>query len=218
MPELVVFDMDGVICEHFNFWLELHKVWGTLEEGKELTKKYLKTDYCKLVQEVIGRLWADKPAQPYYSLVKSVKYVVGAKDAVSKIKLSGCRTAIITSGPYDLALRVQQELGVDFIYANKLLIENDRIVGTNDMSLWTVQNDEKVVPFQELCKQLNITPEKTVAVIHDENDIKLAKYVRQHNGRVIGFMYESHAEVEKNCDVVVRERDLRAILPHISLT
>jgi phosphoserine phosphatase len=41
--KLVCFDMDGVIFD-INIWMELHKVWGTLEEGKVLTKKYLKTD------------------------------------------------------------------------------------------------------------------------------------------------------------------------------
>ena len=34
MPTLICFDMDGVIFEHRNFWLELHKVFGTLEEGR----------------------------------------------------------------------------------------------------------------------------------------------------------------------------------------
>ena len=53
MIKLIVFDMDGVIFEHYNFWLELHKSYDTHEEGLKLTNKYLKTDYQKLVGEVI---------------------------------------------------------------------------------------------------------------------------------------------------------------------
>ena len=64
--------MDGVIFEHRNFWLELHKAYGTYKEGIELTKKYLATDYQKLVDEVIGRVWKNKPAQYYFDLVNSI--------------------------------------------------------------------------------------------------------------------------------------------------
>ena len=42
--------MDGVIFEHFNFWMELHQAYGTYQEGLELTKKYGPTNYQKLVE------------------------------------------------------------------------------------------------------------------------------------------------------------------------
>lgn len=51
--KLICFDMDGVIFEGVNFWLELHKKFGTFEEGKILTEKYLYSDYNKLVEEVV---------------------------------------------------------------------------------------------------------------------------------------------------------------------
>ena len=40
MIKLAAFDMDGVLFEHFNFWYELHKRFGTYKKGKELTEKY----------------------------------------------------------------------------------------------------------------------------------------------------------------------------------
>jgi len=54
--KLVCFDMDGVIFKDINFWLKLHKAFGTSEQGKELTKRYLHADYNKLVEEVVVRL------------------------------------------------------------------------------------------------------------------------------------------------------------------
>ena len=71
MIKLIIFDMDGVIFQPHNFWLELHRVFGTLEEGKRLTKKYLHTDYQQLVHEVVVKLWRGKDAAPYYNLVNS---------------------------------------------------------------------------------------------------------------------------------------------------
>ncbi|MBI4016476.1 MAG: haloacid dehalogenase-like hydrolase [Candidatus Aenigmarchaeota archaeon] len=215
MKCIVVFDMDGVIFGHRNFWLELHKAWETLEEGNILTKKYLHSDYGRLVAEVVNRLWEGKPQESYDELVAVQQYVTGAREAVEGIIKKGYRTAIITSGPYNLALRAQIELGVDDIIANRLIFKNGVHVGTTDMTLWPVQNDEKVLPLQELCKKHNISANNVTAVIHDTNDIRLAEYVKASGGKVIGFMYEPHTEVEKHCDVVVREKDLRAILKYL---
>ena len=39
--KLICLDMDGVLLKDVNFWLELHKKFGTFEEGKVLTEKYL---------------------------------------------------------------------------------------------------------------------------------------------------------------------------------
>ena len=87
-----------------NFWLELHIRLGTYREGLRLTKKYLHTDYRRLVQEVVGRLWKGKDAAPYDTLVRGSRYISGVKETIAAIKKDGAATAIITSGPKDLAL------------------------------------------------------------------------------------------------------------------
>ncbi len=116
--KLIIFDMDGVIFEHLNFWLELHKAYGTYEEGAELTEKYVKTNYQKLVDEVVGRLWKGKPAKTYFELVKKIKYSLDVKETLSRLKELDYKTAIISSGPKELAERAKKELGIDYIYTN----------------------------------------------------------------------------------------------------
>ena len=74
--KLIAFDMDGVIFKDINFWIELHKKFGTLDQGTELTKKYLHMDYDRLVEEVVVKLWKGKDTRPYYDLVKSIEYLV----------------------------------------------------------------------------------------------------------------------------------------------
>ena len=207
--------MDGVIFEHHNFWMELHKAFGTLEEGIELTKKYVKTDYDRLVQEVIGRLWKDKPAKLYFDLIASHKYVDGAKETFDGLKRLGHATMLITSGPYDLALRAKNELGIDYIFANRLPIENGRVIGTSEMGYWKIRDDRKVEPLEEIRTTLGLNGKSVVAVVHDKNDIKLAKHVKSMNGEVIGFMFEPHPEVEENCTKIVRSTNLKDILAYI---
>lgn len=212
MRKLAVFDMDGVIFKHHNFWMELHKKLGTLEEGIELTQKYVKTDYPKLVKEVIGRLWVNKPSKLYFDLISQHNYVKGAKKTFREIREKNYYTMLVSSGPYDLALRAQKELGINYIFANKLLTKNGVIVGSTDINLWPIQNDSKVKPLEDVCNKLGIKINNVIAVIHDKNDIKLADFVKKNDGNVIGFMFEHHEEVESYCTNIVRSDNLSDIL------
>lgn len=121
--------MDGVIFKDINFWMELHKIFGTLEQGKELTKKYLHTNYDKLVEEVVVKLWKGKDAKPYFDLVNSLEYLPGIKDVFSFIKKKDYITVIISASSIDCARRVQKDFGVDHIYANELVVKNGKVSG-----------------------------------------------------------------------------------------
>ena len=210
--KLITFDMDGVIFKHHNFWMELHKEYGTLDEGVELTKKYVKTDYSRLVKEVIGRLWAGKSAQIYLNLINQHHYVKGTEKTFAEIRERKDKTMIISSGPYDLALRAQKDLCINYVFANRLPIQDGIIAGTDDMEYWKIRNDNKVEPLEEVREKLGLKGESIIAVVHDKNDIKLARHVKEIGGKVIGFMFEPHEEVEKECTTIVRSDDLSDIL------
>ena len=81
--------MDGVIFKDINFWLELHKKFGTLEQGKALTKRYLHTNYDKLVEEVVHKLWKGKDATPYFALVNELEYLSGVKEIIQFVQNVG---------------------------------------------------------------------------------------------------------------------------------
>lgn len=173
--KLIIFDMDGVIFEHLNFWLELHKAYGTYEDGAGLTKKYLKTNYQKLVDEVVGRLWKGKPAKPYFDLIKKVKYLPDIKETAKELKKKGYKLAIISAGPKELAERAKEELGIDYIYTNELLIKDNKIVGSRDIKHWPIRSGNKADALRELCRKHNTDLRDVIIVGHDEADVKMAK-------------------------------------------
>ncbi len=173
--KLIIFDMDGVIFEHINFWLELHKAYGTYEEGAELTERYVKTDYQKLVDEVVGRLWKGKPAKPYFDLIKKIKYLPDVKETAKELKKEGYKIAIISAGPKELAEMAKEELGLDYIYTNELLIKNNKIVGSRDIKHWPIRFGNKAEALRELCRKHNIDLKDVIVVGHDEADVKMAK-------------------------------------------
>lgn len=72
--------MDGVLFAHKNVWLELHKAYGTYEEGIALTERYLSVDYDRLVEEVAGMLWKGRPAAPFLRLIRENPCNPGVKE------------------------------------------------------------------------------------------------------------------------------------------
>ncbi len=207
MPRLICFDMDGVIFEHTNVWLELHKKYGTLEEGIELTKKYLKTNYAKLVEEVVGRLWKGKPESKFLELLNSIRYIDGTKELFSWLKKKGYKIAIISSGPKRLAAKAQRELGVDYIYTNELIFKDGKATG--DFK-WPIAAGRKAVVLRKLCQEHNIDFKDCIVVGHDHADIKMAKTA----GFAIGFCPEDE-ELKRYCSVIVDKKDLRELIPII---
>ncbi len=206
--KLICFDMDGVLFEHRNVWLELHKRLGTFEEGKALTDKYLKNDYSKLVDEVVGRLWKGKPAQPYLDIINEMKYLTGVPETIKELKAKSYKIAIISSGSMHAAMRAKKELGFDYISANELVIKDGVIVGE---FRWPVAYDRKAVVLKQLAEDHNLHLSETIVVGDSPNDIKMMRLA----GLGIAFCPESE-ELKKVANIVIDTPDLREILPHIA--
>jgi phosphoserine phosphatase len=205
--KLIIFDMDGVLFEHTNFWLELHRKLGTYDEGKQLTEKYVKTDYAKLVDEVVGRLWKGKPAEPYFELINEARYVKGAGEAINQLKLHGYTIAIISGGPKDLALRAQRELGIDQIYTNELVVEEGIITGK---FFWPIAHDRKAVMMRKLAEDNGLHLGEVIVVGDSAGDVKMMRLAG------LGIAFCTHSEeLKKVATAVVENLDLREILPYV---
>ncbi len=172
--QLVIFDMDGVIFEGDNFWLELHRRYGTEREGLELASKYLVSDYTNLANLVAGRLWKGKPASVYNLMVKRRLYQPGVRKVFGYLKRHNIHSAILSSGPYHLALRAQKDLGIDAVWANRLSINNDAITG--EVEVMVRDYDKKDVGLG-IIRQFNAEPSRTVFVGDSDADAALAEVV-----------------------------------------
>ena len=208
--KLICFDLDGVIFDCKNFWMELHKAFGTLEEGEKLTRKHLHTDYETLAQEVVGRLWKGKNAKPYYDLVDSLKYLPGVKKTFKHIKNKGYITAIVCSSSIDAAKRVQKDFGVDYIFANELVIRSGRVSGE---FVWPIGagKEKKAEKIRELCSELGISPQECMYIGDDEIDLEAFREV----GVSIAFNSQSE-KLKKAATAVVDSRNLSDIITYIS--
>lgn len=129
---LAVFDLDGVLVEEKSSWAYLHRVFGTyehvsranyakaFEEGDITYSDWMKLDlesligargvlYCHEIEEVFSR----------------VRLAEGASVVVDYLKKYGIKVAIVSAGIEHLALRVAKVLGINEVYANRLLCSED---------------------------------------------------------------------------------------------
>ncbi|MFH1065854.1 MAG: HAD family phosphatase [Nanoarchaeota archaeon] len=206
--KLICFDMDGVIFENVNFWLELHKKFGTFEQGKKLTEKYLHKDYNKLVEEVVVRLWKGKDAKAYFELVNSLKYLQGVKETFEYAKKKGYITAIISGSSIEVARRVQHDFGVDHIFANELIIKNGKVSGE---FLWPIGagREKKADIIRNLCNDLGISTRECIYIGDSDTDTEAFKEV----GLAIAFNSDSE-ELKKLATHVVDSKNLSDVLKY----
>ncbi len=207
--KLICFDMDGVIFKGISFWMELHKRFGTFKQGKALTDKYLHTDYGRLVEEVVVKLWKGKDAALYYDLVNSLEYLPGVRETFEYIHNREYITAIISSSSIEAARRVQKDFGVDHIFANQLVIQNGKVSGE---FLWPIGagKEKKLEIVRELCSDLGISYKETIYIGNDDTDIEAFKEV----GMSIAFNSGSQ-ELKKAAKHVVDTNNLSDVLKYI---
>jgi len=201
--KLVCFDMDGIVFKNENFWAELYKAFG----GKKKFEYNKKEAYLKIAAEV-ARFCKGKDYGRYGDFVKKIGYNPGAKEVFSAIKRRGMKTALISSGPIELAERAQEDFSVDFVYTNRLVTEEKSFSISGE--LWMpVRFDNKDRILESVCTQMGIGREETISVGHDEDDINLAKV----SGLAIAFNPKSKG-LEKACKHTVNG-SLKGILKHL---
>jgi phosphoserine phosphatase len=206
--KLIVFDMDGVIFAHDNFWSRMHYRYDTVDEGFRLTEKYLKTDIKKLADEVIGKLWRGKSADGFFELVADSEYNPGAKGLFAELKKKKIITCILTSGPVELAKRARQDLGIDRVYGNKIEIKDGAITGRYD---WlSLDYSHKGDTFLGICGELGIKPAEAMVV--GDNDQDIFKFEKA--GFSIAFNSNSE-KLKKAADAVVDSNNLMEILKYV---
>jgi phosphoserine phosphatase len=173
--ELVIFDMDGVIFEGRNFWLDLHGCYSTEDAALELAALYLKNDYETLAHITAEALWKDRSAAPFLELVRERAYQDGVFELFDSLRRRHVKTAIVSSGPSQLAHRAQHDLGIDEVRANELGIVNGRISGQVEIG---VIDSEKGSVSLDVMRSLGVAPEQTAAVGDTESDVGVATTVR----------------------------------------
>jgi len=173
--KLVIFDMDGVIFEGKNFWLDLHRIMGTEKQAWQLWNGLGKRDFQQLSNITAMKLWRNKSSDPFTHLILQRKLSAGVEAVFAYLHKSNIKSAIVSSGPYQLAERAGQLFGIDMIRANKLEIGEDGLF-TGNVQVQVDENQKNQAAL-EVMKKLGAIADTSAMVGDSTSDIMIADVV-----------------------------------------
>jgi phosphoserine phosphatase len=206
--KIIVFDMDGVLVDIRSSWAIIHKAFNVDES--EIFKRYLRGefDYLEFMRRDI-RIWGKVHESKIRNILYKVPLMIGAKYTFNVLNKRGFRTAIISSGISILAEKLQEKLGINYIFANELLKDEDGFLtgeGNPVVPLW-----EKGKVLQRLLSNLDINSDDCAVIGDSLFDIPLFDLA----GFSVAFNSKD-SRVKNIADVSIDSNDLREILPHFN--
>lgn len=205
---LVVFDVDGTLTQHSSVWWRLHELFDTTKEGRLYYDQYFAGEInYEQWADYDAALWTGEPVSKVMEIVSATKLVPGVQETIATLRDRGIKTAILSGGLDIMADDIARRAGIEYVLTNKLGIKDGVLTGTvQNLIGWA----EKAKYIHTILDHFGMTLEETAFVGDGRNDISVLSVV----GLSIAFNPEDQ-EVADTAQVVIRENDIRAILPHI---
>jgi phosphoserine phosphatase len=168
---LVVFDMDSTLIEA-EVIDELASAAGVGQQVAEITERTMQGEidftesFCARVALLKG---LDESVLA--EIARNLPVTEGAERLVSTLKRLGYKTAILSGGFNYFGEYLQKMLGIDYVYANDLEIENGKVTG--NVTGRVVDGARKAILLQDIAKQENISLEQVIAVGDGANDLPM---------------------------------------------
>jgi len=205
--EIVVFDMDGVLVDTDSSWQFVHRRLNV--DNSDNLKQFLtyQISYLEFMRKDI-ELWGKANINTIKNILDEAPLMKNAKSTVAQLKKTGYKTAIISSGISMLAERVQQELGIDFVFANRIVADRKGVLTGKGVEVVNPLIKEPVL--RRFALDQHTTP-RCCAVVGDTIfDVPMFREA----GFSIAFNSDDK-QVRKAANVAVEGRDLKKILPHL---
>ena len=207
---LVIFDMDGVLVDTESSWGWIHTYLGI--DNSRVVKAYLQgeIDDGEFMNRDISQ-WISRGVDEkgLYEILGNVPLMPGARYCLNVLKNQAVATAIVSAGLDILALRIAKELGIDHVVANGIEVNGGKLTGKG---ILRVSPREKDNPIIVLCKRLQIAPRNVVSIGNSHFDVQMFRV----SGKGIAFNPLDY-HTRDAADVVITQKDLRLILPHLGL-
>jgi phosphoserine phosphatase len=170
---LFAFDMDSTLIAG-EVIDELAKLAGVSDKVVGITAAAMRGD-IEFKESFRRRVALLKglPAERVYGLIEKIPLVEGADRLVRTLTLLGYKTAILSGGFHFFADHLQQQLGLDYVYANHLDIIDGVVTG--EVKTQIVDGARKAELLEEIAAREHISLEQVVAVGDGANDLPMLK-------------------------------------------
>jgi len=175
---LVAFDLDGTLLAQKSSWNAIHEYFGTTLIARKTYELYLKgvIDYKEFMKRDIAAWPKPLHISKISEILSSLNLREDAKEVIDAIHRRGIETAIISAGISLLANSVAEELGIKYVYANELCIDEKGFLTGN--GVMKVDLMSKHLALVELVESLGLSLNKCVTVDDTINDARFLQIAR----------------------------------------
>ncbi len=168
---LVCFDMDSTLIDA-EVIDELAKAAGVGAQVAEITERAMRgeLDFTASFKARVALL-KGLDAGVLESIAHALRLNEGAERLIGTLKRLGYKTAILSGGFNYFGHHLQQRLGIDYVYANELEIENGKVTGNVVGDV--VDGKRKAQLLRELAAKENISLDQVIAVGDGANDLPM---------------------------------------------
>ena len=170
--KLIAFDLDGTLLAQKSSWDAIHEYFGTTLIARQTYDLYRKgiIDYKEFMKRDIAAWPKPLHISKISEILSNFNLREEAKEVLDAIHRKGIETVIISAGISLLANSVAKELGINYVYANELCIdENGFLTGNGIMK---VDLMSKHLALLDLVESLGLSLSECITVDDSINDAK----------------------------------------------
>ncbi len=201
---LIVFDVDGTLIDA-EMIDELAKAAGVGGKVSEITSRAMngEIEFKQALKERV-QLLRGLPVEVLDSIVENLDVTAGAEELITALKALGYKIALISGGFTQFVEKIKEKLGIDYVYANKLVIKDGKLTG--EVVEPIIDAERKAELMKEIAEKENLLMEQVVAVGDGAND----RFMLQNSG--LGIALYPKAVLQKVASGVITKNNLAGIL------
>lgn len=212
--KLICFDVDGTLID------ETIYIWVTLHNAFKISEDIRKLHYdCYIEKHITYSEWfsldilewqkKDITKQDLVKNIKKLRLMKGCLETLISLRAMGYIITIV-SGSIDIVLNtLLPEFAFDDILINKLFFNKNDKISHGIPTCYDMEHKSEGLMYLLNKYQLDI--KDSVFIGDNINDLTIAK----KSGFSISFNSKSK-ELDNISDIIIKEKDLRLILPYLS--
>jgi phosphoserine phosphatase len=201
---LVAFDMDSTLIET-EVIDELARLAGVGEEVSAITERAMhgEIDFSESFRRRVALL-KGLDESVLAEVAENLPLTEGAERLIGTLRSLGYKTAILSGGFTYFGRWLQQRLGIDYVYANELEIEDGKVTG--EVTGPIVDGLRKASLLREIAQREGIDLEQVISVGDGANDLPMLSIAG------LGIAFRAKPLVKQNAEQSISTLGLDGIL------